>query len=79
MVKACVALHNFLRKQNQVSNITADTETAPGNWREFSMDGLTAINPTAARHPQSVAAQVRDEFTIYFNGVGAVPWQERMI
>ena len=41
--------------------------------KELNDIGNIAVRPTAA------AAAVRDNFCTYFNTIGSVPWQNRMV
>lgn len=79
-------LHNFLRRNNSsiylrgsvdVEN-TSTTEMQLAPWRNDSQQ-MTELQPTLTRNPSSNAKNVRDNFNTYFNGVGAVTWQDRYI
>lgn len=78
IVKACCILHNLLRSKNENTNITVDSDNNLGNWRQFPTEGLRNIPQTPTR-PAADAVQTRDDFKDYFNGPGAVTWQEDMI
>lgn len=79
-------VHNFLRRNNSsiylrgsvdVENInTCEIQLAP--WRADHQQ-LCKLEPTLSRNPTSNAKETRQKFTTYFNGVGAVPWQNRNI
>lgn len=78
ITKACIVLHNFLISNKQPSNITVDTETTVGNWRQFPAPALVDVDRIPLR-PSADAQEVRRRFTEHFMGVGSVPWQENSI
>lgn len=80
---ACCTLHNYLSHENgaylhgalDIENTVNHTIT-PGEWRNNAqLRDIESINIRPCRN----AIHVRDEFKRYFNTVGAVEWQERMI
>lgn len=77
IVKATCVLHNFLQKRKQTI-FTPDTDGIDGSWRESTSSGLGELT-TVGRPAAQTAKEVRNTFREYFNGVGAVEWQERMI
>uniref|UniRef100_A0A6B0VBY3 DDE Tnp4 domain-containing protein n=1 Tax=Ixodes ricinus TaxID=34613 RepID=A0A6B0VBY3_IXORI len=90
-VAACIALHNFLLKESQVSSTsycppgTGDTDDWEGNerggsWRAEpnSTAALTSQSGTRGR-PTSLAYAMRDKLSHYFITAGKVPWQDDMV
>lgn len=86
VVKACCALHNWLRKTK--SNVNAPTEdiedtrngrVIPGDWREVPSEGLEDLPTTTQNHSSRDARTIRDNYADYFVGKGSVDWQMRMI
>lgn len=80
---ACCALHNFLRNKSRpyIHNETLDRE----NYEDGTIEIGERCNPELVHNLQrrsggqvlDQAKQVRDQFCVYFNGDGAVPWQEK--
>lgn len=68
-VLACVVLHNFLLQREAV--IVDDHEL----WQEQ----VATPRPTFKGRPATYAAWIRDQFCDFFNGQGAVPWQEEKV
>nr|XP_022910725.1 putative nuclease HARBI1 [Onthophagus taurus] len=86
IVLACCTLHNWLRKTNPtyISRGLIDYEDEnhgifPGSWRQENISGLQNLPPTAQRHPQRQAQQIRDKYRDYFNNEGTVPWQRQLL
>lgn len=51
----------------------------PGDWRNESVQGLVRFqNHRGYRHTNH-ALGLREMWCEYFNGVGAVPWQDRVV
>lgn len=79
-------LHNFLRRNNSSvylrgsvdseNTSTSEIEFAP--WRNDPQQ-LCEVEPTLSRNYTLEAKEMRQKFTAYFNGVGAVPWQDKCI
>lgn len=65
---ACCALHHFLRRK-ATQKRTAGTAAVEDPDRPEEV----APFPTTGT---ALARQVREEYLVYFNGEGAVPWQE---
>lgn len=90
VVLACCVMHNYLRTRNSSHYMPADlvdTEAVdshtvfPGTWREEdspTASWLPMLNQGNRGHTTE-AKFVRDTFRVYFNGVGQVPWQWKMI
>ncbi|XP_076545678.1 uncharacterized protein LOC143305533 [Osmia lignaria lignaria] len=85
---ACSQLHNWLRRcknenywLREIVN-REDTEFGQiisGHWRQITR-GLTSVHADRFAHnPARHAINIRNEYCEYFNGVGAVPWQLKMI
>lgn len=89
IVKACCALHNWLRKtalQNRQLEYTTDKENisagivTPGNWREEpDPQGLKPLPGCLSNHAARSAVELRDKYADYFVEDGSVPWQTRMV
>jgi len=90
IILAACALHNWLRTDSvgrgmytpptSVDNEDILTGTLqPGVWRNEQGTGMRRLaNQGGNRHPVC-ALEIRNTFCEYFNNVGAVPWQDRMI
>lgn len=83
---AICVLHNFLMKRGAAysSTHTFDSENPTthdinrnGEWRDKAIP-LVGLQNTR-QIPQLVAKQNRDAYSDFFNGEGAVPWQEEML
>lgn len=86
IVKACCALHNWLRYlKNDDDSVTIDEEdtntgqTILGNWRDVRNDGLIPLHRSSNNHSAERARIVCDSYATYFVGDGSVSWQLRMI
>ena len=77
LAKATCVLHNIIQTHNQ-SSFTTDTEGENGSWRQLANDGMADV-AGVGRPASQEAKVVRDKFMNYFNGVGAVTWQDHMI
>ena len=79
IVKAAVALHNFLLNDNgYYTTDLVDTDTRPGDWREEIRGcvGLIDLPRVGANNYSNYSKEVRDSFMDYFNSAqGAVSWQ----
>lgn len=82
-VLAACAVHNYLRtKLPTYTNSLLDRENEqhefiPGAWRaECNLDD---VDPLQGNHNRMCAKRQREELCDYVNGVGSVPWQDRMI
>lgn len=86
MILAGVVLHNFLRARNPRRYIPADSidqdntdgTIRRGEWRQ-EPHRMLDLAPCNIRNPTRYAKQVRRTYTDYFNGPGAVPWQDRVL
>lgn len=89
IVKACCALHNWLRVSeapdrqhaHSVDGENHDTgEIIGGSWRnEHQTLGLLPLPRNLSRHPNRRSQDLRERLADYFVGEGSVPWQLRMI
>ena len=87
IVKACVCLHNYLRRTENAGYIPSgfiDSENSsgdviPGTWRsivENDRNGMVKCGKIAGNRYTYDAAVSRDNFKDYFNSIeGALPWQ----
>lgn len=83
VTQSCCALHNFIKQE--MPNVVASEadievdggEVIHGSWRS-SRETLQSINIRRGR-PNNRSLQIREEFKLYFNTHGQVPWQENMI
>lgn len=87
IVLTCCYLHNYIRKMRLHAYMPTGSvdmqrietgETVPGSWRN---DGFLVqpLNQNTTRHSSSGATSIRDSYTEYFNGIGSVPWQYKII
>ena len=87
IVLAACALHNLLADQNpariqQAADREDPTthEVQPGEWRQQDQENrLHATQRQSGNTGTAVGKRVREYLTEYYNGVGAVPWQNRMV
>ncbi|KAL7646069.1 UNVERIFIED_CONTAM: hypothetical protein RMT77_002970 [Armadillidium vulgare] len=87
IVLACCYLHNFLRHQantympaDSVDQEVVETgQSVAGSWRPKNIRYIPLENNRGVRNPTTRAKTVRDTFTEYFNGPGAVDWTGRSI
>lgn len=75
IAQACVALHNFLRKEMGSHYIT-DQKCEEDDKRFRFLYGLSK---QGGNRSKAEALSTREEFMHHVNGPGAVPWQEQMI
>lgn len=86
VVMACCALHNYLRKQEPgyITRKWIDHENTSqgsicqGDWRKHT-DGLASLKNTSKSQRNEEGNQVRNTFMNYFNSVGRVAFQDKMI
>ncbi|CAN7949215.1 unnamed protein product, partial [Ixodes pacificus] len=90
IVKACVALHNFLLKNSAMSRSAynppgyVDSEDWQGNlthgsWRNDDRGLPLRDMAGLGSHSPGTALAVRDRLATYFLNDGKVPWQERIV
>lgn len=77
---AACTLHNYLQT-HKASGFTSDSDMAnDGSWRAVSSSGVRDLQcRTTGQNYSLAAADIRNNFCAYFNGPGAVEWQDRMI
>lgn len=90
IIWATICLHNWLRSQvvgramytpPAIMDVEDEVtgEVRQGEWRMDIAHGIVNwANQGGNRHPND-AIGLRDLWCEYFNGEGAVPWQERMV
>lgn len=89
IVLATICIHNWLRSQtvgrgmytppaflNEEDEMLG--QLRPGEWREEASQGITILAHQGGNRHANNALNLRDQWCKYFNGVGAVPWQERI-
>lgn len=65
---------SFLDGEHEISG-----EFYRGDWRAENARGMVnLVHQGGNRHPNQALA-LRDKWCNYFNTIGAVPWQERMV
>ena len=77
VVKATCVLQNLIQTRHQCS-FTPDSDDQDGSWRQLTSSGIGSLTVTG-QPACTEAKQVHEKFKDYFNTVGQVPWQERMI
>lgn len=85
IVKTTCALHSWLQTRCDSNNFSLgliDKEDlehytfTSGSWREESKsNGLIQLQPLPPRFPDRSARELRNYYCNYFNGIGAVLWQ----
>lgn len=70
----CCVLHNFLREELDNAYIGNSVEELESQFRF-----VYALSSVKSHRPRTEALAIRNEFKEYVNGVGSVPWQEKMI
>lgn len=90
IILATCCLHNMLRSQSigramytPPSFLDREDEIAGefhrGEWRMENARGMINLNHQGGNRHANQAIALRDRWCDYFNTVGAVPWQERMV
>lgn len=77
VVAACI-LHNMMRSEK----INSPAETIFGDIDDsitMPTENMIPIATSAVGRPNNEASMIRDKFKVYFNGIGAVDWQDRAI
>lgn len=76
IILASCVLHNMMRDQK----IPSPSESAFDNTDNITLptENLIGISHTMGR-PTGEGSSIREKFKEYFNGVGAVSWQQNMI
>ncbi|XP_048514947.1 protein ANTAGONIST OF LIKE HETEROCHROMATIN PROTEIN 1-like [Athalia rosae] len=91
IIKACVCLHNWLKKIEDFApatkrtycpptftdSISSNGQIAEGRWRVEApgTEGLAELHRTGSNRFSQNASVLRQTFTDYFNNEGAVDWQ----
>ncbi|CAJ0938930.1 unnamed protein product [Ranitomeya imitator] len=87
VVLACCVLHNFLRRHDTnsysppsfIDAVDARTgDIVPGEWRT-QPENFTALQALGSGRQADDARDCREKYCQYFNGSGAVPWQDRAV
>lgn len=87
---AILALHNLLRTDALGRTLYSPPEMLDredeltgtivrGTWRDNMGNGLRNLCPQGGNRHAVDALQLRQDWAWYFNGPGAVSWQERMV
>jgi hypothetical protein len=86
IIMSIVVLHNYLIDESSSSNspaLLADRDDkSNGQWRDSVAEPLVTPSNMRGRHdnnPSTLAKQTRDKLIEFFNGVGAVEWQNRVV
>ncbi|KAK3926080.1 Protein ALP1-like [Frankliniella fusca] len=91
VILATLALHNWLRTDTVGRSMysppqSLDSEDVitgriiDGNWRDrHEGRGVMRLANQGGNHHAASALELRNVLCEYFNGIGAVPWQDRMI
>ncbi|CAB4006040.1 Hypothetical predicted protein [Paramuricea clavata] len=86
---AILVLHNWLRADagsravycpsTLIDNENCDTgEIIKGTWRaDTTSESFLDLQPTISRNSTSKAKQMREEFNVWFNNKGDLPWQRQ--
>ena len=84
IIESTVCLHNWLRqhKNNNYFDVQmVDTDdngnSTPGSWRQY--ENNFQLLPPYNTNCNRAAKETRIKYTTYFNGTGAVDWQDNMI
>ena len=49
-----------------------------GDWRKEPTKNLISLQRTNATNSSDLSEEIRERFVEFFNGIGAVPWQNAM-
>lgn len=81
IVKATIVLHNFLRQKSFNNDSWFNTSNIEDEIAciEQRAGALQNINNIGSNTNTREASQIRNNFTTYFNNIGAIPWQNSMI
>lgn len=90
IILSICCLHNMLRSQSigramytPPSFLDGEDEMSGefrrGDWRAENARGIINLAHQSSNHHANAAIVLRDRWCDYFNTVGAVPWQERMV
>lgn len=81
VVMACCALHNYLIDRNVMAfTIDADAYLENGTWRHELQQGMEPLQRRqGGNNPGRQPKAMQDHLCHWFNSVGGVEWQERMV
>ncbi|KAK3912146.1 Major inner capsid protein VP2 [Frankliniella fusca] len=90
IIMATICLHNWLRSQAVGRAMYTPSpfidfedelagEVIEGEWRAETANGIVNFCGQGGNRHANDALQLREMWCEYFNGVGAVPWQDRMV
>ena len=87
IVLAACTLHSLLAEKNPSRmQLATDSEepttheNQPGEWRHQNYENpIHGLQRELGNTGTQFGKRVRDYLTEYYNGVGAVPWQNRMM
>lgn len=90
IVFATICIHNWLRSQVVGRRMYTPPEFLDeedemsgqlrlGEWREKVSQGIVHLAYQSGNRHANDALNLRDQWCEYFNGVGAMPWQERIV
>lgn len=71
IVQASCALHNFLLEENKTEYVGTNPDEEVD--RRFSF--VYGLSRQYGKKPKNEAIKIREEFNLYVNGCGRVPWQ----
>jgi hypothetical protein len=82
VIKAACVLNNFLRAVDPLYTVGADQDDGT-EMEEVQVAPLARADITKGRRPttapKKIAAEMRETLSQYFNGIGAVPWQNARV
>lgn len=90
LVQTCCCLHNFLRshiigRTLYVPENSLDVEDIQvgtirlGEWRQESAAAFVPLIHQSGNRHANAALRLRNDWCNYFNSIGTVPWQDRMV
>lgn len=88
IILACFDLHNFLRKRSKANYISdqfvdradfSNGSILSGEWRQQSGSTMTNLEKTKITNANFTAKNVRETYKKFYNTVGSVSFQDRMI
>lgn len=91
IILATLALHNWLRTDTVGRSMYTPPQSLdcediitgrvhPGEWRDrYEGRGVMRLANQGGNHHAVSALELRNILCEYFNGIGAVPWQDNMI
>ena len=79
---ATCVLHNMLsimRPKDYLSVVAQQTDVDGTDLRWRDLETLAGLQRTRGQRSRQEAVNIRDHIRSYYNGVGAVPWQDRAV